>query len=94
MPAAALPLPLELLPLLPPELLGSVSELASALLLSQLYLPWIWPPPPWDAGANFLNAAQDVEMSLVETMSKAPLTSLRAGNSMLQCVSKKYETSP
>lgn len=86
-PAAALPLSLELVELLPlalPVDVGFVSELASAMLESHVYLPWILPSPPWELGASFLKVAHELEISAVETISKAPLTSLRAGRTILR----------
>lgn len=66
-----------------------VSELAFALLLVQLKVPWILPLPPSLADAIFLKLVQDFSMSPVLERSKAPLTSLRAGNETLHHISNE-----
>ena len=82
-PAAVLFLEPEPPELEPPELLvpDPVSWFAVALLLVQEKVPWIWPPPPWLLRP--WRVLHEAEMSEVDEASKAPLTSFRAGNSML-----------
>lgn len=77
--ALELPLPLELVLLVPPVL----PLLALALLEVQVNLPWTLPFPPWDSGAFSFRVVQSEEMSSVELTVKVPTTLWRAGNSTL-----------
>jgi hypothetical protein len=89
MPAAELPLPpLPPPPLLEPLVLEEVSELALATSPVHVYVPWISPLPPLDVGASFEKVEQELEMSWVDSTSKAPLTSFKLGREMLEWLGK------